>query len=112
MTESLTVNVHARLDIPAPWPGGGPASTLWAITHGLGTPAAGTFTAVRVPDFTPDGDPLPDAAKEAAVRQVAESLYGRAYAFIYSPARIEEGVYRHNLRGREHVTITAVEVWE
>jgi hypothetical protein len=111
MTEAPTINVTARLDLPAPWPGGGPAHTLWGITHGLGTPAAGTFTAVRVPDFTPTGEPLTDATKEAAVLEVARSLYGTAYAFIYRPERMDDGVYRHNLRGREHVTITAVEVW-
>jgi hypothetical protein len=45
------------------------------------------------------------------VLEVARSLYGTAYAFIYRPERMDDGVYRHNLRGREHVTITAVEVW-
>lgn len=109
-----TINVRARLTPRAdvPWPGGMSAAHSWYITHGLGTPAAGTFTEVVMPDFTPDGEPLSDAAKEAAVRQIAASLYGTAYAFIYRPDQAQRAVHAHGLVGREHVVVSAVEVWE
>jgi hypothetical protein len=113
MTEASTINVTARLTSRAdvPWPGGQRAGRSWYITHTLGGPAAGTFTEVVMPDFTPDGEPLSDATKEAAVRQVAESLYGRAYAFIYRPDQADRSVHAYRLVGREHVIVSAVEVW-
>jgi hypothetical protein len=85
----------------------------WFITHGIGGPAAGTYTEVSFGDnalIDPDGQPWPEEVLTEAVREVAGLLYGTAYAFTYRPGR--HTFLDNGARRRERVAITAVEVWE
>lgn len=113
MTTAPTINVTAYLvpDITqhvANLPGS------WYITHGLGKPAAGTFTEVAFGDnalIDADGQPWPEWVLDAAVRHVAGQLYGDRWAFQYRPDQYEPSIERHGMRRRERVVITNVEVW-
>lgn len=83
----------------------------WYITHGFGKPAAGTYTEVALaPDVL--AAEHPERTLEAAVRQIATELYGTAWAFLYPPEEYADAITRWDLRRRERVIITALEVWE
>lgn len=96
-------------------PAGLPHGTSWWITFGIGTPAAGTYTEVRIlpgPDGSqtpPTG--LPRAVVDAAVETVAHRLYGRAWAFHYPPEDYHDAVGRYALALREVVVIDRIEVY-
>lgn len=113
-TPPPTINYDARLAAPdrTARPGGRSESHSWFITFGFGKPAQRTFTEVVLPDFTDDGQPLTDAVKDALVRKVAADLYGTAWAFHYRPEQAEEALWRYDVRIREHVTVTSVEVYQ
>jgi len=104
------VGFDARL-VPVPDPLD-PAENTWTITHGLGKPAAGTYTEVTigVPEDE-DGAPLPERTVEQVVREVAQQLYGTAWAFVYGPSEYADAIKRHELRRRERVIVTDVQVW-
>jgi hypothetical protein len=83
----------------------------WFITHGLGTPAAGTYTEVA---FAPEVLQQPEAteaALEQITRQVARALYGNAWAFTYRPDQWHEAIERHGMRRRERVVVTELSTW-
>lgn len=98
-----TLHVDARLDCE-PVPGPDPSS--WFVTHGLGGPAAGTYTEVVIDDTR-----HPDAVVEEAVRLVAAGLYGDTYASVYHPMWYVTAIKRHDLWRREVVVVEAIEVW-
>ena len=81
------------------------SSRCWYITHPIGGPAKNTYTLV---EFAPGVD-MTHAAK--ITRLVAHELYGTAHAFAFSHETAEQGVLRYNVRLREHVVVTKVEVW-
>jgi hypothetical protein len=113
------INYEARLQ-PIGWHlHDRPAPGSWFITHGLGEPAAGTYTEVA---FAPGvlervvlvGEQAYAVGKrllEEVVRQVAVALYGTAWAFTYRPDQYEDAIARHGLRRRERVIVTSIEVW-
>lgn len=112
MTQPPTISLRAQLD---PNNTGPDWAGSWFITHGLGKPAAGTYTEVAIGDnarIDPEGQPWPEAILDAAVIQVAEQLYGRAWAFHYRPEQAQDAIYRHGMRRRERVIITSLEAWE
>lgn len=78
----------------------------WSITHGLGGPAGGTYTEVRIDDTR-----LSDQLAHEVVRRVAVDLYGTAWAFTYPPERFEHALADHGLRRREVVLVEGVEVY-
>lgn len=83
--------------------------TAWAITHALGSPAGGTHTEVAfVDDTTAD---LPTRVVDEVVRQVANLMYARSWAFHYLPERVADGVLAHGSILRERVEVSSVEVW-
>lgn len=113
MTTPVTVNYEARLAEPDPAarPGGRRAHASWFITFGFGKPAQRTFTEVVLPDFTDSGEPLTERIKDELVRHIANDLYGTAWAFHYRPDQADDALWKYDVRLREHVTVTAVEVW-
>lgn len=82
-----------------------PASRAWYITHQLGSIAKGTFTRVQ---FAPGVDMT---YASGVARRIAYDLYGSMWAFIYSPEHADR-VFRHGLRIREAVRVTAVHIEE
>lgn len=82
----------------------------WYITHGLGRPAAGTYTEIA---FVTDVQVTdhPDPVLEEVVRRVAVDLYETAWAYVYSPDQYEDAIARWALRRRERVIVTAIDVW-
>lgn len=111
--ERATINYAARLAEPdrTARPGGRSEHRSWYITFGFGKPAERTFTEVVLPDFTDDGEPLPEHIKDDLVRRIAADLYGTAWAFHYRPDQAQDALWRYDVRLREHVTVTSVEVW-
>lgn len=113
-----TINVDAKLAelVPAGTRTLGPC---WYITHGLGGPAAGTFTEVAFTAAAADGvifrddarDLTDDVLFERVVREVAVSLYGTAWAFLYRPREYDDAIGRHGMKRRERVVVEAVEVF-
>lgn len=105
--------ITAVLRRPDNLPQGIRASHCWYITFGLGTAAGKTFTRVQfADDFTDaDGAPYPEHVLHAVVRQVAAELYGTAWAFNYRPDEYQGAIGRFDMRIREHVDITELEVW-
>lgn len=89
--------------------------TAWTITHALGSPAGGTHTEVAfVDDSLASVVPTEHAVERFAddlVRQVANLMYGRTWAFHYRPEQYAESVLRHGSLLRERVEVSAVEVW-
>lgn len=85
----------------------------WFITHGLGTPAAGSFTEVVVPDFTDSGERVSRGDQSEIVRQVADQLYGSRWAFHYPPEKYETSIQTDywSLWRRERVVVTGIEVY-
>jgi hypothetical protein len=86
----------------------------WFLTHGLGKPAALTYTEVAFSAealIDPDGKPWPEHVLDRAVLEVAGQLYGRAYAFHYRPDQYADAIERHGLRRRERVIVTSIEVY-
>jgi len=91
-------------------------SLSWFITFGFGKPAAGMFTEVAFDRGAVD--PLqthlePEviaSVLDLVARGVAAELYGEVWAFHYAPNYYESAVARYELRRRELVTVTAVEV--
>lgn len=84
-----------------------PLTGSWFITHGIGTPAGGTFTEVAI-DPAVLGDAPRDiarAALEQTVRELAVQLYGDSWAFTYDPQHPPAEPNR-----RELVVVTWVEV--
>lgn len=86
----------------------------WYVTFGFGKPAAGTYSEVA---FTAealigdDAEPHPEHVLDAVVRRVAVDLYGTAWAFHYRPDEYADAIGRWNLRRRERVVVSSVEVW-
>lgn len=113
MTAHLDLNYAARLAPPDRYarPQGRRDHRSWFVTFGLGKMAGGTFTEVVVPDFADDGQPLTREAKAALVRRVAVDLYGTAWAFAYGPDEAARAIWQYEMRIREHVTVTSVELW-
>lgn len=86
----------------------------WFITHGLGKPAANTYTEVAFGEnalIDPQGEAWPEHILDRAVLEVAGQLYGRAYAFHYRPDQFADSIERYGLRRRERVVITSIEAW-
>lgn len=79
----------------------------WYVTHGLGTPAAGTYTEVRVEQSGASPEEV-----ESVVRQVINDLYGSHWAFIYPPADYERCIGRFGMKLRERVLITRITISE
>lgn len=103
----------ARLVLTFPGQATDPAA--WAITHALGTPAGGTHTEVAFVDGTlasvvPTSHRVERIAEDL-VRQVADLLYGRTWAFHYRPERVAQSVLRYGSLLRERVEVTDIEVW-
>jgi hypothetical protein len=90
--------------------GPGISSGAWAITHTLGSPAGGMHTFVSFVDGT-----LAELEDERIiddiVRQVANELYARTWAFHYRPERVVDSVLAYGSVLRERVEVSAVEVW-
>lgn len=83
----------------------------WFVTFGLGKPAANTYTEIALtPEVQAAGHP--EHVIDAAVREVIDALYGRAWAFHYRPDQYADAIERHGSRRRERAVITALEVWE
>lgn len=111
-----TVDVAARLVLD-PEPEVPLDPTSWFITHGIGGPAAGTFTEVAIAEDVlelllelHDRDVVVELL-ERAVRHVAGQLYGTAYAFTYRPGQYADAIARHGMRRREVVVVSALEVY-
>lgn len=108
MSNTLDIHVYAKLQTGVHehaenLPGS------WFITHGLGTPAAGTYTEVAFPSQLPyRADPV---VAEEAVRQIADQLYGNRWAFIYPPEGRQDAIDRWKLKRRERVVVTEIRVW-
>jgi hypothetical protein len=113
MTVPIALTYQARLAAPdrTARPQGRSEHRSWFITFGFGKPAECTFTEVVLPDFADDGTPLTQAVKDELVRRLANDLYGTAWAFHYRPDQAAEALWRYDVRLREHVTVTSVEVW-
>jgi hypothetical protein len=79
------------------------------ITHGLGTPAAGTYTEVA---FTASSGwfAMAEDVRREIVRKVADQLYGSRWAFIYGPEQYRDAIARWDLRLREKVIVSRIEV--
>jgi hypothetical protein len=95
-------------------PGQATDPAAWAITHALGSPAGGTHTEVVFVDDTLVAAVTSrglDRLADDLVRQVADALYGRTWAFHYRPDRVEDSVLRYGSLLRERVEITDIEVW-
>jgi hypothetical protein len=89
-----------------------PTPGAWAITHTLGSPAGGTHTEVVFTDEAPDAPlPVTERVLDDVVRQVADLLYARSWAFHYRPDQVAGSVLRHGSILRERVEVSAVEVW-
>jgi hypothetical protein len=110
MTEASTINVTARLTCPtSPGPAVSAPALLVHHPRPSAAPPPGPSPRWSCRTSPPTGNPV-RRLKEAAVRQEAESLYGRAYAFIYRPDQADRSVHAYRLP-REHVPVSAVEVW-
>jgi hypothetical protein len=83
-------------------------TVAWFITHGLASPAAGTFTEVRVPRDTP----ATDDEIEAAIRDFADDLYGTQWAGIYRPHQYDRCIGRFAMKRRERAILTRISVEE
>lgn len=92
---NLVVTVRVNLDASVPRD---PRS--WSITHGIGTPAAGTYTEVVLPEALPD-----DVDPGELVQHAAFETYGRAWAFDYPPERFDECVGRWGAVRRERIVV-------
>lgn len=107
------MNFAARLD---PSNTGPDWSGSWFITHGLGKPAAGTYTEVAFtieePSDSQEQIVQDERVLEEVVRQVATQLYGTAWAFTYRPDQYEDAIARWGLRRRERVIVTSIEVYQ
>lgn len=116
--EGLTVEFAAKLvDLALPNAHCEPRPGSWYVTHGLGGPAAGTYTEVA---FDPGAvDPLQTHLDHASivrildgiVRQTAVALYGTAWAFTYRPDEYADAIERHGMRLRERVVVDGIEVY-
>lgn len=106
-----TIELRAALD---PSNTGPDWAGSWFITHGNGKPAQNTYTEVAFGDnarIDPQGQPWPEHILDAAVREVAGQLYGRAWAFHYRPDEAPDAIHRWGLRRRERVIVTSLECW-
>jgi hypothetical protein len=110
MTAPPTIHHEARL-VPDVHPHAANLTGSWFITHGFGKPAAGTYTEVAfLPEIT---ETEPERVLDEVVRAVAVELYGTAWAFHYRPDQYADAIGRFpEMRRRERVLVTAVEVWE
>lgn len=103
MTTAFDIHVTARL---SPFHSVPVGAQSWFISHGLGTPAAGTFTEVIFEGEQPD-----EITAAVAVRQVADQLYSNRWAFVYRPDQYAVAIARHGMTRRERVVVTDIEVW-
>jgi len=90
---------------------------LWYVTHGLGTPAGGTYTEVAFARHTPLATGIPPAEQsrevlEQVVRSSIRELYGNRWAFHYPPEEYGEAIGRWQLSLRERLVVTHIEWWE
>ncbi len=85
------------------------AAHVWYITHPLGKPAGGTYTAVVFAADVADAQPV--AVLGEAARAVAVALYGTAWAFVYPPGEYESAIGRFPMRCRERVLVTALDYY-
>lgn len=110
-----TVEFAAKLvDLALPNAHVDPRPGSWFITHGLGKPAANTYTEVVLDPPLPedaDGAPIPHELIDEIVRQVAIALYGTAWAFTYPPQQYADAIERHGMRLRERVLVDGIEVY-
>lgn len=86
----------------------------WYITHPLGRPAGGTYTEVafsRTARFAAARHERPDAVLEEVVRRVAVDLYGTAWAFTYRPDQYDDAIGRWQMRRRERVVVTVLNLY-
>lgn len=113
--EGLTVEFAAKLvDLALPNGHVDPRPGSWFVTHGLGGPAAGTYTEVVLDPPLPeddDGAPIPHELISEVVRQTAIALYGTAWAFHYPPQQYADAIERHGMRLRERVIVDGIEVY-
>jgi hypothetical protein len=101
-----TINYVAKLDPLAPTTHG---ATSWWITHGLGGPAAGSFTEVG---FSHEAGEMPEEILDWVVRRVANDLYWNRWAFIYPPDEYEDAIAPYSMWRREFVRVLTVEVFD
>jgi hypothetical protein len=89
-----------------------PDPSSWFVTFGFGKPAQGTYAEVAFDlQVDEEGEELPEHVLDAVVRRVAVDLYGTAWAFHYRPDEYASAIERWNLRLRERVVVSTVEVW-
>lgn len=112
MTAPVTIHHEARL---VPFIDGAEHAAVqpgsWFVTFGFGRPAQATYTEVVLAPQVRDAG-HPEHVVEEAVRAVVLELYGTAWAFIYRPEQYADAIERHNVKRRERVAITSLEVWE
>lgn len=76
----------------------------WSITFGLGGPAAGMFTAVAVHPGVAAAEP--EWVIDQFVREIAQMLYGTAWAFHYRPDQYSRSIAKYAMTLRELVVVT------
>jgi hypothetical protein len=107
MTPQLSIDYEARLALIGDLHESPLLPGSWFITHRLGGPARNTYTEVAFD--APPPDPL---IAQEIVRRVAIDLYGTSWAFHYRPDSFEDAIGRWDMRRRERVVVTRIEVFE